>query len=114
MGFTFLVDVNLPKYFHFFNTKDYIHVVDIDPRMTDTNIWQYALKNNLVILTKDSDFYYNFILVDLSPKVVYSQLGNMTLKELHNYFSSNWDKIITKLSNGNLILARQRTIEIVM
>ena len=53
----FLVDVNLPKYFRFFNSDNFIHDVDINPCMTDTEIWNYALNNNLVILTKDSDFF---------------------------------------------------------
>jgi len=39
MGFTFLVDVNLHKHFHFFNTKDFVHVVDIDPIMSGADIW---------------------------------------------------------------------------
>ncbi len=114
MEFSFLVDVNLPKYFQFFNTKDFTHVVDIDSRMSDANIWKYALKNNLVILTKDSDFYYKCILAEISPKIVYFQLGNMTLKELYNYFNSNWDLVIAKLAKGNLLLVKWNTIEVIM
>lgn len=53
----FLVDVNLPKKFKFFNTEQFIHVVDINPKMKDSEIWDYALSNDLIILTKDSDFY---------------------------------------------------------
>jgi len=114
MGFTFLVDVNLPKHFHFFNTKDFVHVVDIDPTMSDANIWQYAIKNNHIILTKDSDFYYKFVLAEKRPKIVYFRLGNMTLKELYDYFDSNWDIIVGELTKGNLILVKRKTIEVVM
>ena len=32
-----------------------MHVVDIDPMMTDNEIWEYAIKNEKVILTKDAD-----------------------------------------------------------
>jgi len=31
MDYSFLVDVNLPKYFSFFNLPNFKHVVDIDP-----------------------------------------------------------------------------------
>ena len=54
---SFLVDVNLPKYFSFFNNTNFIFVSDINLQMTDTEIWNHALENNFVILTKDVDFY---------------------------------------------------------
>lgn len=53
----YLVDVNLPKKFKFFNTEQFIHVVDIKPKMKDSEVWDYALSNDLIIVTKDSDFY---------------------------------------------------------
>ncbi len=46
MEYSFLVDVNLPKYFKFFSTDRFFHVIDIDPSMTDSKIWQYAFENN--------------------------------------------------------------------
>ena len=48
----FLVDVNLPKRFAPFNSDKFIHVVDINPKMTDNEIWDCALKHNKVILNK--------------------------------------------------------------
>ena len=54
-SFNFLVDVNLPRKFAFFNSPLFMHVVDIDPMMTDNEIWEYAIKNEKVILTKDAD-----------------------------------------------------------
>ena len=114
MEFSYLVDVNLPKYFQFFNTDEFSHVVDIDPSMSDSKIWQYALENNLVILTKDSDFYYKCILAKTSPKIVYFQLGNMTLKELSNYFYSNWEAIQSQLLKGSLIIARKYSVDIIL
>ncbi|MCD4773205.1 MAG: hypothetical protein K8R41_07485 [Bacteroidales bacterium] len=78
MEYSFLVDVNLPKYFQFFNTDKFFHVVDIDHSMTDSKIWQYALN------------------------------------ELHNYFSSNWEKIISQLLKGNLIHAKRNSVEIIL
>jgi hypothetical protein len=43
--FTFLIDVNLPKQFSFFNKSNFHFVADIDPRISDTILWEYALKN---------------------------------------------------------------------
>lgn len=112
MEFRFLVDVNLPKYFHYFNHESFIHVTDIDSALTDQEIWNYALRHNLVVLTKDTDFYNRFISSKVSPKIVYFQLGNQTLRELHIYFQNNWDSIINALKHATLIVATKNEIQI--
>ena len=68
---SFLVDVNLPKNFSFFNNENFVFVADINLRMSDTEIWNYAIENNLIILTKDVDFYSKFLLSDTFPKIIY-------------------------------------------
>jgi len=85
MNFSFLVDVNLPKYFSFFNEQNFTFVSDINLQMSDTEIWNYALKNELVILTKDTDFYNRFLISSTAPKIIYFQLGDFSLKQLYQY-----------------------------
>lgn len=111
MSFSFLVDVNLPKYFSFFNTHNFVFVSDINLQMNDTEIWNYALKNDLVILTKDTDFYNRFLVSINAPKIIYFQLGNCSLKQLHLYFNDNWNKIQTEIENSKLIIAKEKHIE---
>lgn len=53
----FIVDVNLPKKFAFFNSPHFVHVVDMGDSMSDTDLWHLAISENRVILTKDTDFY---------------------------------------------------------
>ena len=110
--FQFLVDVNLPKNFSFFNYEHFIHVYDINPFMKDSEIWDYALNHNLVIITKDSDFYFKATASSDSPKIIYLQLGNQTLNQLHNYFQNNWDKIFEMLKVGSFILATKKSLEL--
>ena len=109
MSFSFLVDVNLSKYFSFFN--NFVFVSDIDLQMNDTEIWNYALKNELLILTKDNDFYNRFLVSSTAPKIIYFQVGNCSLKQLHLYFSENWAKIQTEVENSKLIIAKENHIE---
>ncbi len=109
----FLVDVNLPKKFSFFNSALYIHVVDINPSMRDIEIWDYALANDLTILTKDTDFYEMFLTRETCPKVVTFKLGNLTLQQLHHYFSENWNTIIELLVDGSLIMAYLDSIKVI-
>ena len=112
-GFSFLVDVNLPKWFSFFKEENFSHVVDINPRMTDEEIWEYAIKHNKVILTKDTDFYSKSISSPLAPKIIWFQLGNMTLAELHHYFELNWSIILSHLNKATLIIAKRDQINII-
>jgi predicted nuclease of predicted toxin-antitoxin system len=85
MNTSFLVDVNLPKYFSFFNDPNYTFVSDINLQMSDTEIWDYALINKLVVLTKDTDFYNRFLVSSTAPKIIYFQLGtHVTQKDNKN------------------------------
>jgi predicted nuclease of predicted toxin-antitoxin system len=111
--FQFLVDVNLPKRFSFFNSPLFTHIVDIDPFMTDQQVWNYAIENDKVILTKDADFYDKFMSSEISPKVIYFQLGNLSLKELHDFFITNWDEILSLLENGSMLIVRKDQITVI-
>ena len=79
--------------------------------MTDTEIWNYALENNLIILTKDVDFFSKFLVSEKSPKVIYFQLGNYSLKQLYTYFEINWSKIVLEIENNRMIIAKEKHIE---
>ncbi|HEU4497355.1 MAG TPA: DUF5615 family PIN-like protein [Flavobacterium sp.] len=111
MSHSYLVDVNLPKYFSFFNEGSYIFVSDINLTMPDSEIWNYALQNDLVILTKDADFYNRFLISENAPKVIYFQLGNFSLKQLFLYFEANWEKIKNAIPVSRFIIARENNIE---
>ena len=103
----FLVDVNLPKYFSFFNHPDFFHVADLDPCLTDRQIWDYALAHDYVIVTKDSDFYYKYLTSARCPKIIHLQLGNTTLKTLYHYFEQHWEALVAQLASGSYILAER-------
>ncbi|MEM9417137.1 MAG: DUF5615 family PIN-like protein [Bacteroidota bacterium] len=103
----FLVDVNLPKYFSFFNHAHFFHVADLDPCLTDQQIWDYALVHGYVIITKDSDFYYKCLTSASAPKIIHLQLGNTTLKELHYYFEQHWEALVRQLASCSYILAER-------
>ena len=113
MGFSFLVDVNLPKYFNFFNDKRFVFVSDIDLQISDTEIWDFAFKNEFIILTKDTDFYNLFLVYSTAPKIIYFQLSNCSLKKLHQYFNDNWSQIEAKIETSRLIIAKENHIECV-
>ena len=111
---TYLVDVNLPKKFRFFNTPDFTFVVDMEATLPDTEIWTYALENNLVILTKDTDFYVRSLTAERRPKVIHFRLGNQTLAGLHHYFSTNWPLLTELIQTHSLLVAYPNRIDVVL
>ena len=71
MDYNFLIDVNLPKYFSPFNFSNFQFVSDLNLKMTDSEIWNFSLKNELIIVTKDVDFLNRFLVSEYSPKIIY-------------------------------------------
>jgi len=91
---SFLIDVNLPYYFSLWKSEEYIHLKDINEEWTDEDVWEYATKNNLTIITKDSDFSNRILLKEPPPKVIHIKFGNMKLKEFHNTLHKIWDNVL--------------------
>ncbi len=109
----FLVDVNLPKNFSFFNNEAFIHQSDIGSDWEDEKIWQYARENNLVILTRDADFYFK-CLVDSRVKVIKFKLGNIRIRELHLFFQMYWTTITDQLDSAQLIQVSASEVKVVI
>lgn len=90
----YLIDVNLPYRFSLWNSEDFIHQIDIDDEWTDEQIWEYAEKNNLTIITKDVDFSNRIIFQEPPPKVIHIRFGNMKMREFYVALTTIWDDII--------------------
>lgn len=103
----------MPKKFQFFNSNSFIHVVDINPKMKDKEIWDFAISNELVILTKDTDFYEMYLVNDIFPKVVYLKFGNMKISDLHQFFNDFRPSIVEKLETSSFIIANLNKITVI-
>ena len=108
----YIIDANLPYYFSLWNTKDeYIHVYDININMSDSEIWNYALNNNLTIITKDKDFSSKILFHTPPPKVIHIKTGNLKLKDFYNIFSHNWSLILNTSEHNKLVTVYPDRIE---
>ena len=72
----YLIDENLPAYLPALNSDFFVHVSEIPFVDLDSDIWQYALNNELTIVTKDSDFYFRYLSSNNYPKVIWIKTGN--------------------------------------
>ncbi len=67
----------------------------------DAAIWNYALQNNGVILTKDEDFAERCIASDHAPAVIWLRIGNATNPELFGWFMPLWPSVLFRLQAGD-------------
>ncbi len=99
----YIVDANLPYYFSLWQDDKYVHVIDIDPCMTDSAIWTYARENNLTIITKDADFSDRILLNNPPPRVIHIKFGNMKIKLFHKTIDSLWDTVLEMSAEYKLV-----------
>ena len=111
----FIVDTQLPPSLAVYLTGkgfDSIHTTFYTDGhlLQDNEIVEIAIKENRIIITKDSDFLDNYILKGTPPKVVIIQLGNISNKELFSYFDKNLNKTISLLKSNNLVIMSKTNI----
>lgn len=86
---SYLIDINLPSHFSLWNTNEYIHQRDLDPRSSDADIWKYAKLHKLTIITKDRDYSDRILLSSPPPRIIHLRIGNLKLREFYLFLSSD-------------------------
>ena len=62
-----------------------IHVCEIGLRdADDAAIWAYALENGFIIVSKDSDFQQQSLLLGPPPKFIWLRVGNCPTRDVHD------------------------------
>jgi len=103
----FLVDNQLPAALARFLTSlgsECQHVLDLELAQTsDRAIWRYAAANDLVIITKDEDF---FNLATASPvaRLIWVRSGNSRKRPLLESFKKLWPYVLDRLNAGDRII----------
>lgn len=59
----------------------------------DVVIWEYAKANNLVIISKDSDFHQRSLLYGHPPKFIYLRVGNSPTSKIVQILRDSFDTI---------------------
>lgn len=102
----FLIDENLsPKFATVMSAiyKGSIHVDECKlSNSSDSSLWEYAKANDLVILTKDSDFHHMSNTFGCPPKVVRLTCGNKTTKAIIAIFQTQKTIIDTFITSDNI------------
>ena len=99
----YLIDANLPYYFRLWNTPEYVHQLDINPKSKDHEIWEYAKLNKLTIITKDSDFMTKVLLFNSPPKVIHVRTGNIDMKKFFSIINACWNDVLIMSQTHKLV-----------
>ncbi|HEY3761364.1 MAG TPA: DUF5615 family PIN-like protein [Verrucomicrobiae bacterium] len=80
-----------------------IPVSKVGKNPTDTQIWEYARKHDLVIVSKDADFSDRIITATPPPKVVHLRFGNLRKNDFHALLARVWPQVETLLKSRKLV-----------
>lgn len=81
------------------------HVTEAGPGdAPDRSLWQYALDNRAVIVTKDEDFSLMFAMHGEAPAVVWVRIGNTRRAALLNWFAPLIPRIVELVESGQKLI----------
>ena len=110
----FIIDTQLPpKLAKFLRDKGFsaIHTTYFPNGhlLDDKTIVQIAIRDNLIIITKDSDFLDNYLIHGVPPKVLLLQFGNISNADLLTLFDTNLPNIEKTFTGGADFITFNRT-----
>jgi len=104
----FLVDNQLPATLCRCLVKlghESIHVLDVElDGSTDKQIWDYAVQQGYVIVSKDSDFFDLQLTQRKCTPVIWVRLGNCRTGYLCSVFERHISAIVEQLQSGDTLL----------
>jgi len=104
----FLIDAQLPPALARWlveqgHTAD--HVDDLGLlEAEDVAIWNHAVLNGAIIVTKDEDFAERTARTNAGPVIVWLRIGNATNRALMQWLTPRWSEITELLGAGNRLV----------
>jgi predicted nuclease of predicted toxin-antitoxin system len=85
--------------------QEAIHVLEVGlDAAKDEEVWNHAVKNLMVLITKDEDFSRRAPQPDVSVQVVWVRLGNCRKAALFSAFDSVLPQLLAALEAGNKLV----------
>lgn len=108
----FLIDENLPVRFSFTPRLPVVSSSQAIRRSaTDSELWEYARAQELVIVTKDADFFARIVINDPPPWIVHLRFGNRRRGDFHHLLAQHWPRIEALLPEHKMIAVYEDRIE---
>ncbi|HET6246793.1 MAG TPA: DUF5615 family PIN-like protein [Tepidisphaeraceae bacterium] len=107
----FLFDENIPVPLRFSPSLPVIHATLLGRGTSDSELWQYAVDNALVIVSKDADFADRVMAATPPPWIVHLRFGNLRRIAFETTLASAWPHIESLLPAHKLIRVFANRIE---
>ncbi len=107
----YLIDINLPYYFSPWNSDEYVHQRDFDAKASDADIWEYAKRHRLTIITKDRDYSDRILLLEPPPRIIHLKVGNMKIRDFHRFITKHWKQVLEMSATHKLVIVFVDKIE---
>jgi predicted nuclease of predicted toxin-antitoxin system len=99
----FLFDENLPVRLRFSPKLPVVPMSRSGRNPTDSQIWDFARRHDLVIVSKDADFSDRMITNSPPPRVVHLRFGNLRRREFHALLARVWPQVEMMLKSHKLV-----------
>ena len=111
----FIIDAQLPlqlSQWLVYKGYDAVHTLQLPEKnlTDDTIVIQISMEQERIVISKDSDFYDNFILKGQPYKLLMVTTGNIVNKELLQLFQNNFEQLKDLLINHEVIELNNETI----
>ena len=104
----FLVDAQLPPSLTQIlqaSGHDAIHLFDVAPTDTDDAlIWELAIREDRIVVTKDEDFAVRSKLSSVGPQVLWLRIGNCSNPELRAWVEPLLPSLVDALVQGDRLV----------
>ena len=104
----FLVDNQLPPALcGFLNARCHqaAHVSDLQmDELSDLEIWNYALRTNSIVVSKDEDFLHLANRLSDTGKLLWVRIGNCRKPTLLRAFENDLPNVVAAFENGSRIV----------
>ena len=99
----FFFDQNLPARLTFKPGLPLVTTAELGPNPTDAQVWEFAQRRELVIVSKDADFSARIILHTPPPWVAHLRFGNLRRQEYHALLARVWPQVENLLKRFKLV-----------
>ena len=107
----FLLDENLPIRLRFTPSLPLVSLSALGTSRSDSEVWEFAKGEELVIVTKDADFSDRIILSEPPPWVVHLRFGNLRRNDFHALLARVWPQVETMLKTHKLVNVHADRVE---
>jgi len=104
----FIIDAQLPiSLSHWIQDEGFysLHTLELPDKnkTTDKQINKLSIKENLIVITKDSDFFDSFLINKEPFKLLLVSTGNIGNKKLLTIFENNFKLIVRHFENNSVL-----------